>query len=183
MKDAAPGITCRAPLSSSESSRASQTDKTGPPSKPQYLKTHKTRSGNWANSNPQYLVLLHYITLFLLHILMPGHERQAIFLLFHISFLLLLAAVFWLVVRDDVVVLWLTTHWIFADESGVEQDDIGPQDRCDHLEKPRVLGETHHPLAVHMNVMKTVRGVVFPCKREPLLLKDNVNMDKWEFQL
>lgn len=49
--------------------------------------------------------------------------------------------------------------WVFTDEPGVQQDDVGAQDGFDHLQDTRVFGQVHRPRILHVNIMEAVLGV------------------------
>lgn len=89
---------------------------------------------------------------------MPGHKRH------HFCLLNAVLCLITGVVRlDDALAFLRLTYWIFTNESGVQQDDVRPQNRCDRLQKLRVLGEAHHPVTLLVDVMKAVSGVIFTC--------------------
>lgn len=50
---------------------------------------------------------------------------------------------------------------VFADEAGVQQDDVRAQDGFDHLQDTRVFGQAHHPQILKVNIVEAVLGVLF----------------------
>lgn len=54
--------------------------------------------------------------------------------------------------------------WVFTDEAGVQQDDVGAQDGRHHSQDLRVSGQLHHPGILKVNVVEAVLGVLFTWK-------------------
>lgn len=90
------------------------------------------------------------------HILMPGHIWKSILsraaISFAFSLLILLGAAGF-------------ECWVFADEAGVQQDDVRAQDGSDHVQDLRVFGESHHPRILKVNIVETVLGVLLTWKQ------------------
>lgn len=150
-----PGMTWRAPFSFSESSKASHTERTGPPAIPQYLWTQQLHLDNTNDTKKNLSVFFHTLDS-LPHILMPGHIWKSILsrAAFSFAFSLLIvpgAAGF--------------ECWVFADEAGVQQDDVRAQDGSDHVQDLRVFGESHHPWILKVNIVETVLGVLLTWKQ------------------
>lgn len=117
-----PGMTWRAPFSFSESSKASHTERTGPPAIPQYLRTKQLLLDKTKQRKTKPLqCFFQYVNL--PHILMPGHIWKSILSNFPIRF------GFTLFILVDVSF----ECWVFTDEAGVQQDDVRAQDGFDHL--------------------------------------------------
>ena len=51
--------------------------------------------------------------------------------------------------------------WVFADEAGVQQDDVRAQDGLDNFQDARVFGQVHHPRILKVNIVEAVLGVRF----------------------